>query len=148
MAKKLSKSLIKKYSISYNDALSLGITNEDLKYISPKSANSYRVSVPNPNGKRKTKVEHDLLTAIHTKYDFIKEIKEQSRILEEESKKIDDFKRNITKYNLVREGIEIYMRERKEDLERGFIQERTYEQDYIYFKKAGILQIQNYLMKE
>jgi len=140
MANKLSKTLIKKFSISYSEAVRLGITDEDLKYIHETSTDTFRVSVPNPYGKRKTKVEHELLTAIHTKYDFVKEVQEEGRILEEKNKTLKDSKGQITKYNTVHEGIEVYMKERQEDLERGFIQDGTYDQDVIDFERSKYLE--------
>ena len=139
IANKLSKTLIKKFSISYSEATRLGIIDEDLKYISETATNTFRVSVPNPYGKRKTKVEHNILDAIHTKYDFIKEIQNEGKIIEEKNKTLEDSKKEISKFNTVREGIGLYMRERKQDLERGFIQDGTYEQDVIDFEKSNYL---------
>lgn len=143
MANKLNRALIKKFSISYNEAVKLGITDEDLKYISETSPNTFRVSVPNPYGKRKNKVKHDLIEAIHTKYDFVKEIQEESKILYEKEQTLKDSKGKITKYNTVREGIEVYMEERRKDLERGFIQDGTYDQDVIDFEKSRYLRDSN-----
>ncbi len=143
MANKLSKTLIKKFSISYSEAVRLGITDEDLKYIHETSPNTFRVSVPNPCGKRKTRVEHDLIEAIHTKYDFVKQIQEEGKLLEDKEKTLKDTKGKITKYNTVREGIEVYMEERQKDLERGFIQVGTYDQDVIDFKKSKYLKDSN-----
>lgn len=139
MKSKLSKSLIKKFSITYSEALRLGLTDEDLKYIHETAPNTFRVSVPNPVGKRKTKVEHDLLDAIHTKYDFVKSIETEGIELEEKEKTIIEARGKLTKYNTVREGIEIYMKERLEDLKRGFIQEGTYEQDFIDVNRSNYL---------
>ncbi len=136
----MSKSLIKKFSISYQEASQLGITDEDLKYIHEISPNKYRVSVPNAYGKRKTKVEHELLKAIHIKYDFVKSIQEEKKALEERNKTIQDTKNAVTKYSTVREGIEVYLKERKENLDRGFIQIGTYEQDIIDFKRNPYLE--------
>ena len=139
MSKKLSRSLIKKFSISYSEAERLGITDEDLKHISEISPNTFRVSVPNPYGKRKTKVEHDLLTAIHTKYEFVKQVQEEGKMLEEKNKTLKDAKGQLTKYDSVYEGIEVYMRERKQDLERGFIQDGTYDQDFLDINRSKYL---------
>lgn len=145
MANKLSRTLIKKFSISYNEAVKLGITDEDLKYIHETSPNAFRISVPNTNsnGKRKTKVVHDLIEAIHTKYEFVKQIKEEDKILKDKNKTLNDAKGRITKYNTVREGIEVYMEERRKDLERGFIQDGTYDQDVIDFEKSRYLRDSN-----
>ena len=132
---KLSKELVKRFSISYSKALSLGITDDDLKYIYEKSPTTFRVSVPNPHGKRKTKVEHELLDAIHTKYDFIKEIQEEDKEIEEKNRIMEASNGKLTKYNTVAEGIEVFLESRKKDFERGFIQLGTYEQDYIDIRK-------------
>ena len=139
MTKKLSRTLIKKFSISYNKALKLGIVDEDLKYISETSPNTFRVSVPNSYGKRKTKVEHNLLDAINTKYDFVKQIQEEFKILDEKNKTLKESKGQLTKYDSVRDGIEVYMRERKEDLDRGFIQDGTYDQDFLDINRSKYL---------
>ncbi len=135
----LSKSLIKKFSISYSEASRLGITDEDLKYISETTPNKYRVSVPNPVGKRKTKVVYDLLDAIHTKYDFIKEIQEGKKEYEIKNETLKEAKGKITRYNLIRDGIELYIKERYKDYERGFIQITTYEQDLFDYHNSKIL---------
>ena len=139
MANKLSKSLIKKFSISYSEATRLGITDEDLKYISETAPNKFRVSVPNPNGKRKTKVVYDILDAIHTKYDFVKQIQEEKKEIEIKNETIKDSKGKITKYNLVRDAIEVYLKDRYQDYERGFIQITTYEQDVFDFNNSKML---------
>jgi len=59
--------------MSYNEALRLGITDEDLKYISEIKENTFRISIPT-DAKRETKVVHDLLEAIKLKYEMLKEI--------------------------------------------------------------------------
>lgn len=96
--------------------------------------------MPNPNGKRKTKVEHNILDAIHRKYNFVNQIDEETRLLEEKNRTLNDSKNKVTKYSLVRDGIEVYLKERKEDLERGFIQEGTYDQDIIDYTRSKYLE--------
>ncbi len=140
MGSKLSKNLIKKYSISYSEAVRLGITDEDLKYIYEISPNTFRVSVPNPYGKRYTKVQHNLLDAINTKYDFVKMREEEGKVLEEKTRTLKESKGKITKYNSVREGIEVYMKERQEDLDKGFIQAGTYDHDVIALTRNKYLE--------
>lgn len=140
MSKKLSKNLIKKYSISYSEAEKMGITDEDLKYIHEINSKSFRVSVPNPFGKRLTKVEHNLLDAIHTKYDYIHSIEEEQKKQEEMNMTLDDHKKKLTRFDKVRDGIELYIKERKEDLARGYIQQGTYDQDIIDFTKRDYLE--------
>lgn len=126
MAKNLlSKKLIKKFSISYNEALKMGITDQDLKYISETKPNVYRVSVPAE--KRKTKVTHNLLDAIKIKYEFVKESENEKLELENINNLANE--NQITKYNSVQEGIDKYLISRKVEYNRGFIQITTYHQD-------------------
>lgn len=125
---KLSKSIIKRFSISYSEAKRMGITDEDLKYISELDPGNYRISIP-AFDKRRTKLVHDLLEAIKIKYSMIKQINEDQKEYAEKQETLNDARAKITKYNLVRDGIELYLKERKKDYERGFIQITTYEQD-------------------
>lgn len=131
MSYNLSKSLIKKFSISYAEAVRLGITDDDLKYITELSPTQFRASVPNPNGKRKTKVKHTLLDAIKQKYDFLKEIEEETKQIELKSITLKEAKGKITQYSLVKDAIDVYLKDRYKDYERGLIQITTYEQDIV-----------------
>lgn len=126
----LDRKKLKKFTISYNDAIQLGITNEDLKYIS-ESNNKFRVSVPYSDGKRKTKVVYNLIDAIHLKYDYQKQIAEEELRLKNKIELIDDAKSKLTKYNTVREGLDVYLEERYEAVKRNYIQISTYEQDIL-----------------
>ncbi len=138
MPQKLSRSLIKKYpSITYNDAIQLGITDEDLKYISEIAPNKFRASVPNPFGKRLTKVEHSIIDAIHTKYDFLKKVTDEKIRLNEQNESVS--KNKITKFSKVSEGIQLYLNERAKDLDKGFIQEATYSLDIDCSKNAYLI---------
>lgn len=124
----LDRKKLKKFSISYNDAVRLGITNEDLKYISENN-NKFRVSVPYSDGKRKTKVVYDLIDAIHLKYDYLKQIEEEELRNKNKEELINESKSNITKYSTVQEGLDVYIKERYADVQRNYIQLSTYEQD-------------------
>lgn len=144
MASSLSRKTIKKFSISYNEAKSLGITDEDLKYISEISPKKYRVSVPNPSGKRKTKVIYDLLDAIQLKYDFVRVVQAEVKKYNEMNTTLKSSKSKLTKYNTVRDGIELYLKDREEDYKREIIQRSTYEHDVndylnsVYLRESGI----------
>lgn len=114
--------------MSYNEALRLGITDEDLKYISEIKENTFRISIPT-DAKRETKVVHDLLEAIKLKYEMLKEIETKKEQAIEKQETLKEAKGKLTKYDLVSDGIELYLKDRKLDYERGFIQITTYEQD-------------------
>ena len=59
----------------------------------------------------------------------LKEIKEKEETLK-------DARGKVTKYDLVRDGIELYIKERNKDHEREFIQISTYEEDVYNFKNS------------
>ena len=139
MSKDLSRKVIKKYSISYNEAQSMGITDNDLKYIYEISKNKFRVSVPDPFGKRRTKVMHNILDAIKLKYEYEREINEIKKNRKEENLSINENRKSITSFSTVAEGIEVYIKERKKAFERGLIQESTYEGDICDFKYNNYL---------
>lgn len=120
---------MKNFSISLSEAKRLGIVDEDLKCISEISPNTFRVSVRDAEDKRKTKVVHNLIEAIHLKYDFKKEVEEQKKFLSEKGKTLNESKTKITKYNSVRDSLSVYLKERFQDYQRGIIQITTYEQD-------------------
>lgn len=135
---KLSKKVIKRFSISYSEAKRLGITDEDLKYISEIDPNKFRISIPTFD-KRRTKVEHNLLDAIKMKYEMLKQIESDLKDHQEKITTLNESKGKVTKYNLVRDGIELYLTERQKDAERGFIHITTYEQDVIDFTESKYL---------
>jgi len=125
---KLTKKVVDRFSISFSEAKRQGITNDDLKYISEIDKNNFRISIP-AFDKRRTKLEHNLLDAIKTKYEMLSQITKDEEEIKEKEETLKDAKGKVTKYSLVRDGIELYLKERKEDYNRGFIQITTYEHD-------------------
>ena len=116
----------------------MGITDEDLKYISELDPTNFRISIP-AFDKRRTKLKHSLLDAIKEKYEMLKQIEADQKELQEKEEALNDSKGKITKYNLVKEGIELYLKERKQDQSREFIQISTYENDIYDFKNSKYL---------
>ena len=68
--------LIKRVSISYNKAQSLGITDDDLDGIYEIGSDKFRIS-KRYRGERPTRVEDDLLKAINWKWKTFREIDEK-----------------------------------------------------------------------
>lgn len=60
---------------------------------------------------------------------MLNQIEIDEKEIKEKEKTIKDSRSGITKYDYVKDGIELYLKERKKDYERGFIQITTYEQD-------------------
>ncbi len=98
----------------------MGITDEDLKYITEISLTDFRISIP-AFDKRRTKLVHDLLEAIRTKYEMLEQIEIDQKEVKEKEETLNEAKGKITKYNLVSDGIELYLKERKKDHDRKFI---------------------------
>ena len=135
---KISKKVTDRFSISFSEAKRLGITDEDLKYITEIDVNNFRISIP-AFDKRRTKLVHNLLDAIKIKYEMKKQIEIDESIEKKKNETIKDFKNNINRYSLVKDGIELYLKERYKDYERGFIQITTYEQDVKDYEKNSYL---------
>lgn len=68
-----------------------------------------------------------------------KQIEIDESIEKKKNETIKDFKNNINRYSLVKDGIELYLKERYKDYERGFIQITTYEQDVKDYEKNSYL---------
>lgn len=128
IARELTRKVVDRFSISFSEAKRLGITDNDLKYITEIDPNNFRISIP-AFDKRRTKLVHELLVAIKTKYEMLTEIEEDELEYQEKEETLKEAKGKVTKYDLVRDGIELYLKERYQDYERGFIQITTYEQD-------------------
>ena len=116
----------------------MGITDEDLKYITETSSTDFRISIP-AFDKRRTKLVHNLLEAIRIKYEMLEQIEIDQKEIKEKEETINESKGKITKYNLVSDGIELYLKERKKDHDREFIQVSTYENDIYDFKNSKYL---------
>ena len=91
-ANKLSKEVIKRFSISYNEAKAYGITDEDLKYISEIGPNKFRISIRVKGANdRQTKVVNNLLDAINKKYDMLKNINKHQEYISKQSQDIKSY---------------------------------------------------------
>lgn len=67
---KLTKEVIERFSITFNKAKNLGITDEDLKYIYEIGPDKFRISI-RFNGSRITEVVYGLLNAINRKWEIL-----------------------------------------------------------------------------
>ena len=130
--------MVSRFSISFSEAKRLGITDEDLKYITEIDPNNFRISIP-AFDKRRTKLVHDLLVAIKTKYEMLEEIKKEEKEFKNKQETLKNSKNKITRYDLVKDGVELYLKERYQDCQRGFIQITTYEQDVRDYKSSKYL---------
>ena len=76
----LTKEGLKGFSISFNKAKTLGITDEDLKYIYEIGTDKFRISMRytdlKGNKQRFTKVVQGLLNAINKKWEFLNSLKQ------------------------------------------------------------------------
>lgn len=70
---------------------------------------------------------------------MVRQIEEDEIKFNLENEPLKDSKTKLTKYSLVRDAIEVYLKERKKDYERGFIQISTYEQDVKDFNDNNLL---------
>ena len=82
----LTKEGLKGFSISFNKAKTLGITDEDLKYIYEIGPDKFRISIRytdlEDNKQRFTKVVQGLLNAINKKWEFLNSLKQSKEEIE------------------------------------------------------------------
>ena len=128
---KLTKEGLQGFSISYNKAKSLGITDEDLKYIYEIASDKFRISIRH-NGKRVTKVVYDLLNAINTKWSMIKSLEANKS---ENIKTL--YKVQYTELTL-RKGFEKFFAHRMDLVNRNLIEKTTYEKDILIYQGRHI----------
>lgn len=128
---KLTKEGLKGFSISYNKAKSLGITDEDLKYIYEIGPDKFRISIRHANG-RATKVVYGLLNAINTKWSMINELELKKQEEHEQPKE------ELCKDVILRDGFAKYFKHRQELVDKKLIERTTYEKDVIIYQGRHI----------
>lgn len=132
-ANKLSKEVIKRFSISYNEAKAYGITDEDLKYISEIGPNKFRISIRVKGANdRQTKVVNNLLDAINKKYDMLKNINKHQEYISKQSQDIKSYL-NLT----VEDGLKLFFEYRKTLIDKKIVV-TTYEKDVMISKSRFI----------
>ena len=124
IGKKLSKETLERFSISYNQARALGITDEDLKYIYEVGEDKFRISIR--DGKERiTKIVYGLTNAINVKWQMVHEI-EMNRLSQGSRNGVDKNKyRQLT----VIDGFDLFFSYRKSLVNKGKIERTTYEKD-------------------
>ena len=129
IGKKLSKETLERFSISYNQARALGITDEDLKYIYEVGEDKFRISIR--DGKERiTKIVYGLTNAINVKWQMVHEI-EMNRLSQGSRNGVDKNKyRQLT----VIEGFDLFFSYRKSLVNKGKIERTTYEKDVDIFR--------------
>ncbi len=139
----LTKEGLKGLSISYNKAKTLGITDEDLKYIYEIGNDKFRISMRyvdvNGNRQRFTKVVIGLLNAINTKWEFLNSLKQDKEKTKSAIKVTDE--ENIIETELqnlmLREGFDKFFIYRESLIGKKTgkkIERTTYEKDVIIYQ--------------
>ncbi len=131
---KLSKETLERFSISFNKAKELKITDEDLKYISEIGPDKFRISIRKPGSKeRYTEVVYGLLNAINRKWEILDSIRKQCvRTQREGINAYIDF--------TVKDGFENFLEYRKELVNKKGpsgkpeLRRSTYEKNLITYK--------------
>ena len=126
---KLTKDGLLGFSISFNKAKALGITDDDLIYVSEIGPDKFRVSIRDKtkslDGKdRHTKVVYGLIEAIKYKWELLKLIErsKNDKIKKKEPEEINPYL-DFT----VRQGIEKFFADRSEQVEKGLLELSTHE---------------------
>lgn len=119
---KLTKEVLKNFSIAFSRAKELGITDEDLKYIYEVGKDKFRISIRIPNSKeRSTKLVTGLLDAINIKWDMVKQI-EQNIQGQLSNNTVD---KSLT----IEDGIKKFMKYRENLVNSNNLEFTTYEDD-------------------
>ena len=127
---KLTKEGLKGFSISYNKAKSLGITDEDLKYIYEIGQDKYRISIRHEGG-RVTKVVYGLLEAINKKWEILKSLKQNNDLCKNNDvNKCSDM--------TVRQGFDEFFKERLKLVASGDLELTTHEKNVVAFNGRHI----------
>ncbi len=70
---------------------------------------------------------------------MLDQIDKDQKEIKEKEETLKDSRGKVTKYSLVRDGVELYLKERKKDHDREFIQVSTYENDIYDFQNSKYL---------
>lgn len=148
----LTKEGLKGFSISYNKAKTLGITDEDLKYIYEIGPDKFRISMRyvDVEGKKQrfTKVVQGLLNAINVKWEFLNSLKQSKENIEnsqsnvkKEVEKEDSEEENEFQDLTLRDGFDKFFIYRQSLIGKKTgkkIERTTYEKDIIIYQGRHI----------
>ncbi len=126
---KLSREVIKRFSISFDEAKMYGITDEDLKYISEIGPNKFRISIRikiNDSKERPTKVVYGLLNAINEKWNMLGKITTHKKEISKQPYQMENYL-NLT----VEDGLKMFFEYRKTLIDKKKIVVTTYEKDVL-----------------
>lgn len=124
---KLTKDGLKGFSISFNKAQKLGITDDDLDGIYELETDKFRIS-KRYMGERPTKIVYGLTNAINTKWELLNEIKKRKQNLSQNNKEINAYL-NLT----VKEGFQKLFEYRQMLVSKGELRNNTYEKNVIVY---------------
>lgn len=131
---KLTKEGLKRFSISYNKAQSLGITDEDLKHIYVLGSDKYRISLRYKHADgtpdRYTEVVYGLLEAINTKWKFINSLKNDTNPTKDVANQYADL--------TVEEGFKKFFEYRQELVNKKKLRRATHEKNLIIYEGRHI----------
>jgi len=139
----LTKEGLKGFSISFNKAKTLGITDEDLKYIYEIGTDKFRISMRytdlKGNKQRFTKVVQGLLNAINKKWEFLNSLKQGKEKSENSQNGLEEVVEKDNEFQdlTLREGFENFFVYRKSLIGKKTgkrIGRTTYEKDVIIYQ--------------
>ena len=129
---KLTKEVIERFSITFNKAKSLGITDEDLKYIYEIGPDKFRISI-RFNGSRITEVVYGLLNAINRKWEILDSLNNTNQKNDVATTDENEFV-NLT----LKEGFEKFLLYRESRLNNKNLSQLTYDKDVLAYRSRFI----------
>ena len=129
---KLTKEVIERFSITFNKAKSLGITDEDLKYIYEIGPDKFRISI-RFNGSRITEVVYGLLNAINRKWEILDSLNNSNQKNDVATTDENEFV-NLT----LKEGFEKFLLYRESRLNNKNLSQLTYDKDVLAYRSRFI----------
>lgn len=129
---KLTKEVIERFSITFNKAKNLGITDEDLKYIYEIGPDKFRISI-RFNGSRITEVVYGLLNAINRKWEILNSLNNSNQKNDVATTDENEFV-NLT----LKEGFEKFLLYRESRLNNKNLSQLTYDKDVLAYRSRFI----------
>ena len=129
---KLTKEVIERFSITFNKAKNLGITDEDLKYIYEIGPDKFRISI-RFNGSRITEVVYGLLNAINRKWEILNSLNNSNQKNDVATTDENEFV-NLT----LKEGFEKFLLYRESRLNNKNLSQLTYDKDVLAYRSRLI----------
>ena len=137
---KLTKEVIERFSITFNKAKNLGITDEDLKYIYEIGPDKFRISI-RFNGSRITEVVYGLLNAINRKWEILDSLNNSNQKNNVVTTDENEFV-NLT----LKEGFEKFLLYRESRLNNKNLSQLTYDKDVLAYRSRPMIKM--YLLIE